>query len=174
MMARRLPGILPPLTFDEALAVTSVHSVAGLLPAAAGLVSERPFRAPHHTASAHAIVGGGPQIHPGEISLAHRGVLFLDELPEFDRRVLESLREPLETGSITIARARSRLLPRPGAWMETFKQLMAFPLYATVGYLLWVLAGQVQENGLLSAFSGLVLIAMGAWFYGRWRAPGAR
>ena len=108
MLAARLPGLLPPLSQAEALEVAGIASVSGMQ-LDASCWTRRPFRAPHHTASAHAIVGGGPLIHPGEISLAHRGVLFLDELPEFDRRVLESLREPLETGSITIARARSRL-----------------------------------------------------------------
>jgi magnesium chelatase family protein len=105
MMARRMAGILPPLTFDEALDVTAVHSVAGLLPAGAGLVTERPFRAPHHTISDVALIGGGSQPRPGEVSLAHHGVLFLDEMPEFSRRVLEVLRQPLEEGAVTIARA---------------------------------------------------------------------
>ncbi len=88
MMARRLPGILPALEFDEALDCTSVHSVAGTLPPGTALMHRRPFRAPHHTISEVAMVGGGPSPRPGEISLAHNGVLFLDELPEFDRRVL--------------------------------------------------------------------------------------
>ena len=105
MMARRVPGILPPLTFDEAVDVTTVHSVAGLLPPGAGLVTRRPFRAPHHTISDAALVGGGPRPRPGEVSLAHHGVLFLDEMPEFSRHVLDVLRQPLEEGAVTIARA---------------------------------------------------------------------
>ena len=105
MMARRLAGILPALDFDEALDCTSVHSVAGTLPPGTALMHQRPFRAPHHTISEVAMVGGGSIPRPGEISLAHNGVLFLDELPEFDRRVLEALRQPLEEGRVTIARA---------------------------------------------------------------------
>jgi magnesium chelatase family protein len=112
MMARRLPGILPPLTFEEALESTAIHSVAGTLPPGAGLLSARPFRAPHHTISNVALVGGGPIPRPGEISLAHNGVLFLDEMPEFHRRVLEVLRQPLEEGRVTIARAaRTAVFP---------------------------------------------------------------
>lgn len=105
MLARRLAGVLPPLSADEALAVTTIHSVAGTLPPGGGLVSARPFRAPHHTCSEIALVGGGSYPRPGELSLAHHGVLFLDELPEFTRRTLETLRQPLELGAITIARA---------------------------------------------------------------------
>jgi len=105
MLARRLPGILPALDFDEALDVTAIHSVAGLLPPGTGLVTRRPFRAPHHTISDAALVGGGSVPRPGEISLAHHGVLFLDEMPEFSRRVLEALRQPLEEGAVRIARA---------------------------------------------------------------------
>jgi magnesium chelatase family protein len=105
MLARRLPGLLPPLTFDDALTVTTIHSVAGLLGPAGGLIASRPFRAPHHTCSDVALVGGGSIPRPGELSLAHAGVLFLDELPEFSRRVLESLRQPLEAGVVHIARA---------------------------------------------------------------------
>ena len=105
MMARAMPGILPPLTPDEALDVTRIYSSIGAVPRGAGLIRERPFRAPHHSASAAAIVGGGSQPRPGEVSLAHHGVLFLDELPEFPRVALESLREPLEDGFVTISRA---------------------------------------------------------------------
>ncbi|MDQ3487455.1 MAG: YifB family Mg chelatase-like AAA ATPase [Acidobacteriota bacterium] len=105
MMARRLAGVLPPLVFEEALEVTAIHSVAGLLPPGNGLVSHRPFRAPHHTISDVALVGGGAQPRPGEISLAHHGVLFLDEMAEFSRHVLEVLRQPLEEGCVRIARA---------------------------------------------------------------------
>jgi magnesium chelatase family protein len=116
MMARRVGGILPPLVFDEALEVTSIHSVAGLLAAGHGLIAQRPFRAPHHTISDVALVGGGQNPRPGEISLAHHGVLFLDEMAEFSRGVLEVLRQPLEEGSVRIARA-SRTVSFPARFM---------------------------------------------------------
>jgi magnesium chelatase family protein len=108
MLARRLPGILPPLTPAEALEVTRIHSVAGLLSPDHPLCTRPPFRAPHHSASTAAIVGGGPGIRPGEASLAHRGVLFLDELAEFQRQALEALRQPLEDGVVAVARAAGR------------------------------------------------------------------
>jgi magnesium chelatase family protein len=108
MLARRLPGILPPLTEREMLEVTRIHSVAGLLSPEQPLVAQPPFRAPHHSASTAAIVGGGPGPRPGEASLAHRGVLFLDELPEFVRPALEALRQPLEDGFISVARIGGR------------------------------------------------------------------
>ncbi len=106
MLAKRLPGILPPLNLFEALETTKIHSVAGKLPAHASLMYNRPFRNPHHTVSDVALVGGGSQAQPGEISFAHNGVLFLDELPEFKRNVLEVLRQPMEERRITISRAR--------------------------------------------------------------------
>jgi magnesium chelatase family protein len=112
MMAKRTAGILPPLTFEEALEVTSIHSVSGLLAPGAGLVRARPFRAPHHTVSDVALAGGGSIPRPGEISLAHHGVLFLDEMPEFSRHALEVLRQPLEDGLVRIARAlRTAVFP---------------------------------------------------------------
>lgn len=106
MLARRLPGILPPMELDEAVEVTRIHSVAGLLPSGGALVARRPFRAPHHTLSDAGLAGGGNPPRPGEASLAHRGVLFLDELPEFRRHVLEVLRQPLEEGFLSISRSR--------------------------------------------------------------------
>ena len=109
MLAKRLPSILPDMTRQEALAVSGVWSVAGLTDPLHPLLTRRPFRSPHHTASAAALTGGGPMLRPGEISLAHNGVLFLDELPEFHRDVLEALRQPLEDGEVTVARAGGTL-----------------------------------------------------------------
>ncbi len=106
MLAKRLPGILPPMTLEEALETTKIHSVAGTLKSEHGIVTSRPFRSPHHTISDVALVGGGSYPQPGEISLAHNGVLFLDELPEFKRSVLEVMRQPLEDREVTISRAR--------------------------------------------------------------------
>src|SRR5438093_13247657 len=105
MLARRLAAILPPLSSDEVLEVSAIWSVAGLLPRPGALMTRRPFRAPHHTISVSGLIGGGGPPHPGEVTLAHLGVLFLDELPEFQQHVLESLRQPLEDGRVTIARA---------------------------------------------------------------------
>jgi magnesium chelatase family protein len=109
MLAKRLPSILAPLTFEEALETTKIHSVAGILDSGAGLVTQRPFRSPHHTISDAGLIGGGIIPRPGEVSLAHNGLLFLDELPEFPRNVLEVMRQPLEDHTVTIARASMSL-----------------------------------------------------------------
>ncbi|MCL2545540.1 MAG: YifB family Mg chelatase-like AAA ATPase, partial [Clostridia bacterium] len=108
MLARCLPGILPDMTFEEALETTRIHSAAGMMRDGGSLMAERPFRSPHHTASAVALVGGGAQAKPGEISLAHGGVLFLDELPEYSRVSLEAMRQPLEDGFVSIARINAQ------------------------------------------------------------------
>jgi magnesium chelatase family protein len=109
MIARRLPTILPSMTFEEALEVTKIHSIAGVLPEKTPLITQRPFRAPHYTISTASLIGGGRIPKPGEISLAHYGVLFLDELPEFNKNVLEALRQPLEDGVVTISRVNATL-----------------------------------------------------------------
>ena len=109
MLARRLPTILPPMTFEEAIETTTIHSVAGAFDSRSGLSATRPFRSPHHTISNAGLVGGGVIPRPGEVSMAHNGVLFLDELPEFQRNALEVLRQPLEDGFVTISRAHSSI-----------------------------------------------------------------
>lgn len=110
MLARCIPGILPPMSFEEALETTRIHSICGKLPSGSGLMVTRPFCAPHHNASVASLIGGGPDANPGEVSLAHNGVLFLDELPEFSRSALEALRQPLEDGVVTIARVKRQAL----------------------------------------------------------------
>lgn len=109
MLARRIPSILPELTVEEALETTKIHSVAGLIPAGKGIVATRPFRLPHHTVSDAGLIGGGSYPRPGEISLSHNGVLFLDELPEFNKKVLEVMRQPMEDGEVTISRVATTL-----------------------------------------------------------------
>ena len=109
MMAKRLPSILPPLTLEESLETTKIHSVSGMMPNGISLITQRPFRSPHHTISSVALCGGGANPKPGEISLAHNGVLFLDELPEFSRDVLEVMRQPLEDRKICVARANYKV-----------------------------------------------------------------
>lgn len=128
LLARLLPTILPPLTFEEALEATAVHSVAGLIEAAEGMVRVRPFRAPHHSVSDAGLVGGGDIPRPGEISLAHHGVLFLDELLEFRRSTLEALRQPLEDGRVSISRVRAR------AWFHARPLLVAAVNPCPCGY----------------------------------------
>ncbi len=109
MLAKRLPSILPPLTFDEAIETTKIHSVSGTLPEGVSLLSRRPFRAPHHTMSAVSLVGGGANPLPGEVSLSHNGVLFLDEMPEFPKQITDALRQPIEDEAVTITRANGRV-----------------------------------------------------------------
>lgn len=129
LLARLLPTILPPLDFEEALECSMIHSVAGLLPAEAGVITRRPFRAPHHSVSDAGLVGGGDAPRPGEVSLAHHGVLFLDELAEFRRSAIESLRQPLEDGRVCIARARAR------AWFPARPLVVAAVNPCPCGYL---------------------------------------
>ena len=109
MLSQALPGILPPLTFEESLSLSKIYSIAGLLPDKQPLVLQRPFRSPHHSASSASIIGGGRIPHPGEVSLSHHGVLFLDEFPEYRREVLEALRQPLEDGEVTVSRVQAQI-----------------------------------------------------------------
>ena len=117
MLAKRLPTILPPMTFDEAIETTKIHSVAGTLPANQSLLSSRPFRSPHHTMSTVSLVGGGINPLPGEVSLSHNGVLFLDELPEFPKTVTDALRQPIEDRQVTITRANGRVTSFPSSFL---------------------------------------------------------
>lgn len=116
MLAQRIPGILPPLSRQESLETTRIYSAKGLLPNDVALMDERPVRTPHHSATAQALIGGGAIPRPREVSLAHHGILFLDELPEFQRYVLEMLRQPLEGGEVTIARVHGSV-KRPARFM---------------------------------------------------------
>src|SRR5438477_8401690 len=109
MLAQRIPGILPPMSRGESLETTRIYSAMGLLPDGIALMDERPVRTPHHSATAQALVGGGTIPKPGEVSLAHHGILFLDELPEFSRHVLETLRQPIESGEVTVARVHGSI-----------------------------------------------------------------
>jgi magnesium chelatase family protein len=131
LLARLLPTILPPLELDEAVECTAIHSVAGTLPSDTGIVTQRPFRAPHHSVSEAGLVGGGDVPRPGEVSLAHHGVLFLDELAEFRRAALEALRQPLEDGKVCIARARAR------AWFPARPVLVAAVNPCPCGFRYW-------------------------------------
>lgn len=128
LLARLLPGILPPLTFEEAVEATAIHSVAGVLPRDKGIVDRRPFRAPHHSISDAGLVGGGTRPRPGEVSLAHHGVLFMDEFAEFRRSALEAMRQPLEDGVVCIARARAT------AWFPARPMLVAAMNECPCGY----------------------------------------
>jgi magnesium chelatase family protein len=131
LLARLLPTILPPPSFEEAVETTSIHSVVGLVEPSKGVVSARPFRAPHHSVSEAGLVGGGDVPRPGEVSLAHNGVLFLDELAEFRRSALEALRGPLEDGRVCIARARAR------AWFPARPLVVAAANPCPCGHAQW-------------------------------------
>jgi magnesium chelatase family protein len=153
MMAKRLPSILPPLSLAESLETTQIHSIAGKLSRNATLIAQRPFRAPHHTISEVALVGGGNNPQPGEISLAHNGVLFLDELTEFNKQTLEVLRQPLEDRHITISRAStpSTCLARSCSWPRATPApaaIMATPP-------IYVCARPVSEPVTCRRFQGL-------------------
>ena len=142
MMAKRLPGILPPLSLGESLETTKIHSVAGKLGKDSSLIATRPFRSPHHTISQVAMVGGGANPQPGEISLAHHGVLFLDELPEFNRSVLEVLRQPLEDRHISISRAKYSL-DYPASFMLVASKL----LLVIITFICYILTRKLKDNG---------------------------
>ncbi|HEX2876461.1 MAG TPA: ATP-binding protein, partial [Polyangiaceae bacterium] len=144
LLARLLPTILPPLELDEAVECTAIHSVAGTLPSDTGIVTQRPFRAPHHSVSEAGLVGGGDIPRPGEVSLAHHGVLFLDELAEFRRAALEALRQPLEDGKVCIARARAR------AWFPARPVLVAAVNPCPCGFRYWPYLPEISCSGAWS------------------------
>ncbi len=143
MLARRIGSILPDVTLQEALEITKIHSISGYLDANAGLVSTRPFRAPHHSISDAGLIGGGSYPMPGEVSLAHHGVLFLDELPEFKRQILELLRQPLEDGQVTISRAQISL-----TYPARFMLITAMNPWRCVAYLVSVPRTLASSTGL--------------------------
>jgi magnesium chelatase family protein len=149
MIARRLPTILPRLTMEESLEISRVYSACGLLTGREGLVNTRPFRAPHHTISPNALAGGGRRVRPGEISLATRGVLFLDELPEFSTNALEVLRQPLEEGQVTISRTSGNYV------FPAHFQLTAAMNIATTKLIQWETA-EKPENKAFRGFCGFI------------------
>ena len=156
MMARRMPGILPEMTYEERLEATKIYSIAGLLSAQMPMITESPFRAPHHTISATALIGGGSYPKPGEVSLAHFGVLFLDELPEFSRKVLELLRQPMETEEVIISRVRGKAtFPAKNLVLAAMNPCPCGFSWSDTGHRCTCTQNQIQ--GYLSKLSGPLL-----------------